>query len=77
MTGMPAKRLGLADRGTIAEGMKADMVVFDSEKVIDKATFENPHQYPEGIDYVLVNGVLAVDKGEFKDHRSGNVLKKN
>ncbi|MCG8320070.1 MAG: D-aminoacylase [Cytophagales bacterium] len=77
MTGMPAKRLGLADRGTIAEGMKADMVVFDPEKVIDKATFENPHQYPEGIDYVLVNGVLAVDKGKFKDHRSGNVLKKN
>ena len=76
MSGMPAKRLGLADRGTIAEGMKADIVVFDPEKVIDKATFENPHQYPEGINYVLVNGKLAVEKGQFMDQRNGRVLRK-
>ena len=76
MSGMPANRLGLADRGKIAEGMIADIVVFDPEKVIDKATFENPHQYPEGIDYVLVNGNLAVDAGKFTDQRGGKVLRR-
>ena len=76
MSGMPAGRLGLTDRERIAEGMIADIVIFDPEKVIDKATFENPHQYPEGIDYVLVNGNLAVDAGKFTDQRGGKVLRR-
>ena len=76
MTGMPAKRLGLRDRGQVAEGMYADLVVFDPATVEDRATFENPHQYPVGIDYVLVNGVAVVDGGKFTDARAGRVLRR-
>lgn len=76
MTMMPADRLGLTERGRIKENAYADVVVFNPATVIDKATFQNPHQYPEGIDYVLVNGVFAVDGGEFIDARSGKVLRR-
>ncbi len=76
MTMMPADRLGLKERGRIQENAFADIVVFDPETVIDKATFQDPHQYPEGIDYVIVNGVVSVDDGEFKDARSGRVLRR-
>lgn len=76
MTGLPATTLGLKDRGLIKEEMEADILVFDPSKVIDKATFENPHQYPEGIDFVIVNGKLAVEKGRFKNLRAGKVLRK-
>jgi dihydroorotase/N-acyl-D-amino-acid deacylase len=76
MTGMPAKRLGLRDRGQVADGMYADLVVFDPATVEDRATFENPHQYPVGIDYVLVNGVAVVDGGKFTDARPGQVLRR-
>jgi dihydroorotase/N-acyl-D-amino-acid deacylase len=76
MTGMPAKRLGLSDRGQVADGMYADVVVFDPATVEDRATFENPHQYPVGIDYVLVNGVAVVDGGKFTDARAGRVLRR-
>ncbi|HEV2149333.1 MAG TPA: amidohydrolase family protein [Longimicrobiaceae bacterium] len=76
MTSLPAARLGLADRGRIAEGMAADLVVFDPATVADRATFEAPHQYPVGIEHVLVNGVLAVDGGHFTDVRAGSVLRR-
>lgn len=76
MTSMPADRMGLTDRGRIQIGNMADIVIFNPETVKDMATFDNPHQYPVGIDYVLVNGVLAVEKGEYKDVRSGKVLRK-
>ena len=76
MTFLPAQSLNLSDRGSIAEGMRADITIFDPETVIDKATFEKPHQYSEGIEYVLVNGGLAVDEGEFRDIKSGKVLRK-
>jgi dihydroorotase/N-acyl-D-amino-acid deacylase len=76
MTGMPAKRLGLSDRGQVADGMYADVVVFDPATVEDRATFEDPHQYPVGIDYVLVNGVAVVDGGKFTDARAGRVLRR-
>lgn len=74
MTGLPAIRMGLIDRGFIAESLKADIVVFNAETIIDKATFEDPHQYPIGIEYVLVNGVITVDKGVFTEARGGRVL---
>ncbi len=77
MTGMPAKRLGLRDRGQLADGMYADVVVFDPAAVEDRATFENPHQYPVGIDYVIVNGVAVVDGGKFTDARAGRVLRRS
>ena len=75
MTGLPARRLGLKDRGVIAEGMCADVVVFDPATISDEATFKNPHQYPKGIPFVLVNGVVAVDEGRFADVRPGQVLR--
>jgi N-acyl-D-amino-acid deacylase len=77
MTGLSASSLGLTDRGTIKEGNYADLTLFDPATVIDKSTFEDPHQYPEGIAFVLVNGKVAVDDGEFQDKRSGQVLRKN
>jgi len=67
MTAMPAARLGIASKGRIAVGADADIAVFDPSRVIDKATFENPAQYSEGIDYVLVNGTIVVNKGQLVD----------
>jgi N-acyl-D-amino-acid deacylase len=76
MTGMPAKRLDLKDRGRIDVGLAADIVVFNPDTVIDRADFLNPHQYPTGIDYVLVNGVVVIDRGEHTGALPGKVLKK-
>jgi dihydroorotase/N-acyl-D-amino-acid deacylase len=76
ITLLPAQRLGLTDRGRIAEGMRADLVVFDPATVRDRATFTEPHQYPQGIPYVIVNGTVAVDNGTFADVRSGMVLRR-
>ncbi|WP_347923970.1 D-aminoacylase [Pontimicrobium sp. SW4] len=76
MTALPAKNIGLKDRGVLKENMKADIVLFDPETIIDKGTFEKPHQYPEGIYYVLVNGQIAIDNKEFKNIKAGEVLRK-
>ncbi|HLU26042.1 MAG TPA: D-aminoacylase [Longimicrobiales bacterium] len=76
MTSLPASRLGLEDRGRIAEGVWADVVVFDPETVADRATFEDPHQYPVGIPYVLVHGVVVVDGGNMTMARPGRVLRR-
>jgi N-acyl-D-aspartate/D-glutamate deacylase len=86
MTSFPAQRLGLRDRGVLREGAWADMVVFDLERMHDRATnlfphtypFKNyPHQYPEGIDYVFVNGAMVVDGGEHTGALPGKVLRHN
>ncbi len=74
MTSMPAKRVGLKDRGLIAEGMSADIVCFNPETVIDKATYENPHQYPMGIEYVLVNGSIVINLGKHTGALPGRPL---
>ncbi len=74
MTSLPARVMGLRDRGLIEEGYWADVVLFDPDKVADAATYERPHQYPIGIDYVLVNGVLVVDGGEHTGARPGAVV---
>ena len=76
MTSMPAATLRLADRGRIAEGVRADLTIFDASAVADRATFEQPHQYPVGIPYVMVNGTLAVDNGRFTGARAGRVLRR-
>ncbi len=75
MTGAPAARVGLRDRGLLKEGMFADITIFDPTKVIDKATFESPNQYPVGIEYVLVNGKISVDKGQRTSALGGRVLR--
>lgn len=64
MTGMPAKRVGIADRGLLKEGLFADIVIFDPQRVIDRATFEMPNQHPVGVKYVIVNGKISVDDGK-------------
>ena len=74
MTGLPAMRMGLEDRGILKESSYADITIFDAETIIDKATFLEPHQYPEGIKYVLVNGKLSIDNGKFLNARNGKVL---
>jgi N-acyl-D-aspartate/D-glutamate deacylase len=75
MTSLSAAVMGLPDRGLLETGKVADLVVFDLERVTDKATYSDPHQLSEGIVYVLVNGELAVDHGEFTDVLSGEVLR--
>jgi N-acyl-D-amino-acid deacylase len=75
MTQLPARTLGLKDRGEVKEGFAADLVVFDPAAVRDTATFTEPHQYPVGIPYVLVNGVVTVDDGKFTAARGGKVLR--
>ena len=76
MTGMPAARLGITDRGQVLEGLVADLVIFDQEKIIDHSTFENPHQLSEGIQYLLVNGELVISNGIHTQSRAGRVLRR-
>jgi len=76
MSGFPAERMRFKNRGTIAKGHIADIVIFDPNTVIDRATFKDPHQYPTGIPYVLVNGELVVSKGKHTGARPGKVLRR-
>jgi N-acyl-D-amino-acid deacylase len=75
MTSAGAQRLGLSDRGLIRGGMKADIVVFNPETVIDNATYENPRQFPTGIEHVIINGNHVVEKGKQVGKGSGMVLR--
>ena len=74
MTDNPARRFGLTDRGRVAKGHFADLVVFDSDRIIDTATFDDPKQHPAGIPYVLVNGRLAVDGEECTGVMAGHAV---
>jgi N-acyl-D-aspartate/D-glutamate deacylase len=73
-SGLPAEMLGFTNRGLIKEGYVADVVVFDPETITDKATFENPHQYSEGILHVLINGVSIIHDGKYTGALVGNPL---
>jgi len=73
-TSLPAEMLGLEDRGRIQEGYAADLVVFDPRTIRDRATYTEPHQYSEGIEYVLVNGRVAIDKGTYNGTLAGQPL---
>jgi dihydroorotase/N-acyl-D-amino-acid deacylase len=75
MTSLPAQRVGLLDRGILRPGMAADIAVFDPETIIDRATFADPHQYSEGVEYVFVNGKLVLDGGEITRERPGRGLR--
>lgn len=74
MTSLPARILGLRDRGMIREGLAADLVVMDLRKIRDTATFFEPHQYPDGVEYVFVNGGAVVDGGRLTGALPGKVL---
>ena len=76
MTSFPANKLGLQDRGLILEGNWADIVIFDPHKVKDTATYEQPYQLPEGIPYVIVNGVIVVQNGKKNNKSPGIVIRR-
>ncbi len=76
MTSMPADQIGLTDRGRIAPGQKADVVVFDAARVRDMATYQQPRQYPIGIPHVFVNGVAVVENGRHTGARPGRALRR-
>jgi len=75
MTSLPAQTFGFRDRGLIREGFAADMVIFDENTIIDRATFDNPHQFPVGISYVIVNGELVLGNNQMTDARPGVALR--
>jgi N-acyl-D-aspartate/D-glutamate deacylase len=75
MTSLPAQRMKLQDRGLIRTGMWADLVVFDPDRIIDRATFDKPHAYPDGISDVIVNGVTVIKSGEHTGARPGKPLR--
>jgi N-acyl-D-amino-acid deacylase len=74
MTSMNADKIGIKDRGRLRDGMWADVTIFDADKVIDRATFDNPHQYPVGIQYVIVNGVVTVEPKGHTGALPGHVI---
>jgi N-acyl-D-aspartate/D-glutamate deacylase len=77
MTGFPAQKLGLIDRGLLKQGYMADVVVFDPDTIIDRADFQAPHQYPLGIEHVWVNGRLTATRGGHTGALAGQALKRN
>ena len=74
MTSMNADKIGIRDRGRLREGQWADIVVFDAARVADRATFEKPHQYPVGIHYVVVNGVVTIEQDRHSGALAGRVI---
>jgi N-acyl-D-amino-acid deacylase len=75
MTSMPAQRFGLNDRGLLRQGYQADIVIFDPATISDRATFEKPHAYAQGISYVIVNGSIVVENGKHTGARPGMVIR--
>ena len=75
ITSFPATKLGIQDRGLIRENMWADITVFDLERITDQATYADPHQFPQGIPYVIVNGEVVVEKEEPTGARPGRILR--
>jgi N-acyl-D-amino-acid deacylase len=76
ITSLPAKRFGFKKRGCLEKGYYADIVLFDEKTVKDMATYEDPHRYPEGIEFVIVNGEVVVNRGEHTGRLPGKILKK-
>ena len=75
MTGLPASQLGIDDRGVLQVGAKADIVVFDPERIQDRATFEDPHQLAVGVEWLLVNGEIVIERGYHTGALPGRVLR--
>jgi N-acyl-D-amino-acid deacylase len=74
MTALPASRIGEKNRGILTEGKYADIVIFDLNTIQDKATFEDPHQYAEGIDFVFINGQIVVDHDALTGKLPGMII---
>jgi N-acyl-D-aspartate/D-glutamate deacylase len=75
MTSLNAGKLGLRDRGLLREGCFADVVVFDPATVVDRSTYARPFEYPEGVEYVVVNGAVVLEKGKHTGARPGRALR--
>lgn len=75
MSSLPAQTFGFRDRGMLREGFAADLVIFDEKTIGDRATFDNPHQYPVGISYVIVNGEVVLAAGQMTTARPGVALR--
>ena len=76
MTSANAAKIGVFDRGILRLGMKADITVFDAAHILDNATYEMPHHYATGVDYVIVNGQVVIDHGQHTGARPGTILKR-
>ena len=76
-TSLPADMLNLKDRGLLKKGFIADIVVFNPKTIRDRATFEKPHQYSQGIEYLFVNGQLTIEKGSYNNALPGKPLSPN
>ena len=76
-TSLPAEVLGLADRGSLKEGFVADIVFFDPDKIADKATYDDPHQYSEGVRYLLIDGKLVIEEGNYNGQLAGKPIRLN
>jgi N-acyl-D-aspartate/D-glutamate deacylase len=74
MSSLPAHLVRLKDRGLLLEGFRADVVVFDPDKIRENATYLDPYQYSSGLEYVLVNGKVAIENGQFNKTHNGRVL---
>ncbi len=77
ITSFPAETLGISNRGVITKGKMADVVCFDYKNIIDKSDYVNPHQYSQGVQYVVVNGELVIDKSEHTGKLPGQILRKS
>jgi N-acyl-D-amino-acid deacylase len=76
MTGMPARKFGLVDRGFVRAGAFADVVIFDPVRILDTATYQEPRRYPEGISCVIVNGTIVARDGRHTRARPGHALRR-
>jgi N-acyl-D-aspartate/D-glutamate deacylase len=76
MTSANAAKIGIFDRGILRPGMLADVTVFDATRIIDNATYEKPHQYATGVEYVIVNGQVVLERGRHTGARPGVILKR-
>ena len=74
MTSAPCKKFNIKERGLIKEGYFADIVIFNPDTIADTATYEEPHKYPAGIEYVIVNGKLTVEKAKHLGIMAGRVI---
>ncbi|QQR66490.1 MAG: amidohydrolase family protein [Candidatus Brocadia sp.] len=77
MTGLPAQKVGLDRRGLLKEGYFADITILNPGEITDKSTFTEPHQYSEGIEYVLVNGKITIAAGRHNGRTHGRILRKS
>ena len=76
MTSAPAQKMGIRDRGLLREGMWADITVFNPKTIIDNATFDDPHQHPSGIEYIVINGQIVISHENHTSVLAGRVIRK-